>query len=281
MKLCYPKKYMTDAFIGCTLCAIIIGVSPTAEALDPNTTDPKQIIDAVEKQESGDRMVSKVTMTLTDSAGRTRERSLRSRAMKFKGGNKMLMLFESPSDMRNTGLLTIDYRDKSKNDDQWLYLPSLRKTTRIASSDRTGSFLGSDLTYADMMRKDRNAYDYKLVEQSVTVDGEECWLIEARPKSEEEIEKTGYIKMLSWVSKNRLIAVQGKMWVREGKKLKYIKLSEIKKVNGIWVPYKTSVRTMNGGKVQSTTVMKTDEIKFNDPTVKDSDFTERRLEKGL
>ena len=59
------------------------------------------------------------------------------------------MIFESPSDVQNTGLLSVDY-DGAKDDDQWLYLPSLHKATRISSGDKSGSFMGTDFTYSDM-----------------------------------------------------------------------------------------------------------------------------------
>ncbi len=252
-----------------------------ANAIDSNTKDPRKIIQAVENQETGDKRVAQITMTVIDNSRRKRQRILHIKSLKFDNGTKTLLLFQSPADVRNIGLLIIDYIDAGKEDDQWLYLPSLHKSTRISSSDRSGSFLGTDITYADMTTSSMDAYDYKLLKDSVMVDGEECWLIEARPRTEKEIATTGYIKTLSWISKQRVIPIQAKMWVKEGRKLKYVKSSEIKKIDGVWVAHKLSVRTIKNNKVESTTVMKTDSVKFNEESVKDSDFTERRLEQGL
>ena len=75
--------------------------------------------------------------------------------MEFDKGTRQLMMFESPADVRNTGMLSIDYKDGNKDDDQWLYLPSLNKSTRISSGDKSGSFMGTDLSYADMTRADQ------------------------------------------------------------------------------------------------------------------------------
>jgi hypothetical protein len=191
------------------------------------------------------------------------------------------MLFESPAEDRGTGLLSIDYDDGAKDDDQWLFLPSLAKSTRISGSGKSGSFLGSDLSYADMTQKDPKNYEYKLIEQDAKVGGESCWLIEATPKTAKEKEETGYVKSHVWVSKDKLMPLQVKAWVAAGKKLKLLKFADIEKVDGTWTAKKLMVRTMSGDKAESTTILTWAGLRYNDPDVKADDFTERRLEKGL
>jgi outer membrane lipoprotein-sorting protein len=252
-----------------------------AEAIDPSTQDARKIAKAAAERDDGDRQSARMSMTVVDGSGRKRVRGLVSRRLKFDKGTKLLMMFEEPADMRNTGFLLLDYKDSKRDDDQWLYLPSLRKTTRISSSDRSGSFLGSDISYSDLLRPNVDHYDYKLLEGSVQVDGEECWHIEARPRTTKVREETGYVKSEMWISKKKLVPVQSKMWVRDGKKLKYAKYEEIKNVGGIWSAHKVTVRTVRGGQVESTTVLRLSGVKYGDPNVSDSDFTERRLEKGL
>jgi outer membrane lipoprotein-sorting protein len=264
------------------LLAMAVALSATgASALDPNTKDPKKIFEAMENRDAGDKGVARITMTLIDSSGRKRERTLKGWNIDFEGGSKQLMIFESPADVRNTGLLSIDYDDASKDDDQWLYLPSLHRSTRISGADRSGSFLGTDISYADMTKKDVDAYEHKMVKESVKVDGEDCWLIESRPKTAKERKETGYLKSQFWISKSKLFPMQIKAWVEKGRKLKYLKFSELKKVDGVWIGHKMTVRTVKNNKTESTTVMKYHSVKFNQASVKDSDFTQRRLEKGL
>lgn len=257
-----------------------VAVTP-AVTIAPTETDAGKIMAAVENRATGDRGTARMQMTITDGAGRSRSRVVQSRTMKFAGGTKQLMIFESPADVRNTALLSVDYDDGAKDDDQWLYLPSLRKSTRISSSDKSGAFMGSDLTYADMTKKDAKHYTYTLVKPEVTVGDEVCWLIESRPKTAKEQRETGYLKSLLWVSKAKLLPVQSKAWVREGMKLKYVKFGRIKQVAGIWIPHRISVRTVRGKQVVSTTVLEFLRYKLNDPAVTAADFTQRRLEKGL
>ena len=201
--------------------------------------------------------------------------------MEFKQGTRQLMMFESPADVRNTGMLSIDYKDGERDDDQWLYLPSLSKTTRIASGDKSGSFMGTDLSYADMTRADPSQYDYMIKKQSVAVGGDDCWLIEARPKTQRAKDETGYVKSRVWVSKAKMMPLQVKAWIREGKKLKYIKFSDIKMVGGEWFPHKVTARTKKGKKTESTTVLQFFDVVADSAEVTKDLFTQRRLEQGL
>jgi outer membrane lipoprotein-sorting protein len=257
-----------------------MGTAP-ALAVNPNETDARKIMQAVNDQPTGDKATGRMAMQVEDSAGRTRTRSVQTRSIKFAGGSKRLMIFESPADVRNTGLLSIDYDDGNKSDDQWLYLPSLRKSTRIASSDKSGSFMGTDLSYSDMTKSDISHYDYRIVKASTVVGGDDCWVIEARPNTQRAKDETGYVKSHIWVSKSKLIPLQIKAWIREGRKIKQIKFAGVEKIDGIWFARKILARTLRGGKVESVTRIKFTTMKFNQSSVSEADFTERRLEQGL
>ena len=249
--------------------------------VSPDSTDPRAIMLAVEERTRATTTKSRLAIKITDGAGRTRDRALQSWSMEFKQGTRQLMMFESPADVRNTGMLSIDYKDGERDDDQWLYLPSLSKTTRIASGDKSGSFMGTDLSYADMTRADPSQYDYLIKKQSVAVGGDDCWLIEARPKTQRAKDETGYVKSRVWVSKAKMMPLQVKAWIREGKKLKYIKFSDIKMVGGEWFPHKVTARTKKGKKTESTTVLQFFDVVADSAEVTKDLFTQRRLEQGL
>ena len=261
------------------LCLLLAAADATA--ISPSSTDARAIMKAVEGRSNGDKMISRVQMTIIDRKNRKRVRVIRSRSMNFAGGSKQLTIIESPADVRNLAVLGIDYKDGKKDDDQWLYLPSQHKSTRIASSGKSGSFMGSDFTYSDMTQRDPSQYDYRVAAATVQVDGEDCWKIEARPKTAKEKRETGYVKTIIWVSKNKLMALKSMMLVRAGKKTKIVRMRNIKKVNGTWMPHLMTASVGRNKKRESTTVLKFLTIRLNDPSVKDSDFTQRRLEKGL
>jgi outer membrane lipoprotein-sorting protein len=262
------------------LCGLIF-MSP-AEAVSPDTTDARAIMDAVESRARGDRVRGRVVMTVTDGSGRSRQRVVQSWTLDFPKGTRTLMLFEQPANVKNTGMLSIDYSAGDRDDDQWLYLPSLHRSTRISSGEKSGSFFGTDLSYADMTKADPSHYTYKVLKPSVKLkSGEECWLIESRPKTARAKSETGYVKTQIWVSKSKLIPLQVKAWIREGKKLKYIQFGDLAQFGDIWLPRKISARTRRGKKTESTTVIQFTELKLNDPEITEALFTQRRLEQGL
>ena len=269
------NKYLLTSWVSMLafLCSI------PAMAVSPDSTDARAIMDGVFDRETGDRVSSKMVMVIEDKSGRKRERALNVRTMNFSEGTRSMMRFSAPADVKNTGLLSVDYDDGAKDDDQWLYLPSLRKSTRIASTQKSGSFMGTDFSYADMTKADPKDYDYKILKQSVQVNGQDCWLLEARPKTEKAARETGYLKTNIWVDKSRMIVLQTKAWVKAGKRLKYLKFEDIKKVDGIWVIHKLSAQTRKGKSIESTTVMIYSDLKLNDKTVSEKDFSQREMEK--
>jgi len=252
-----------------------------ALAISPSSQDADAIMRAVESRDLGDRSTSELDITITDKAGRKRKRSVQSWTMEIEDTRKQLMLFESPADVRNAGLLSIDYDDPKKADDQWLYLPSLGRTTRISGSDKSGSFMGTDLSFSDMTRRDTDAYTYTLIKGDAEVGGEAAWQIETRPKTEKEKAETGYVKTHIWISKEKLVPLQLKAWVAEGKRLKYTQFKDIQKVDGLWIAHQIFVRTVRNGEVESSSSLSFRSLKFNQDSVTPELFTERRLEKGL
>ena len=111
------------------------------------------------------------------------------------------------------------------------------------------------------------------------MNGQDCWLLEARPKTEKAARETGYLKTNIWVDKARMIVLQTKAWVKAGKRLKYLKFEDIKKVDGIWVIHKLSAQTRKGKSIESTTVMIYSELTLNDKRVSEQDFSQREMEK--
>ncbi len=239
----------------------------------------REIMQAVDDRDDGDNRVADMKMVLIDKNGDTRTRTIRS-FDKDKGEDKQrIMFFTSPADVEDTAFLTYDYDEYEKDDDQWLYLPALRKTKRIASSDKSGSFMGSDFNYADMTRKNLDAYDFKILKEG-EVRGAKVWLIEALPKTREEIEETGYEKSIAFVRQDNFVVVRAVHWVNEGNKLKYQDVSGLEKIDGVWTITEMSMTTKKGKTTLHKTELFFDNIQYNQD-LSEQMFSVRRLEKGL
>lgn len=239
----------------------------------------REIMQAVDDRDDGDNRVSDMKMVLIDKNADTRVRTIRSYE-KDKGEDKQrIMFFLSPADVKDTAFLTYDYDAYDKDDDQWLYLPALRKTKRIASSDKSGSFMGSDFNYSDMTRKNLDAYDFNILKED-EVRGAKVWLIEALPRSREEIEESGYTKSVAFVRQDNFVVVRAVHWTNEGNKLKYLDVSRLEQIDGVWTVLEMSMTTKKGNTTLHKTELSFDNVQYNQE-LSEQMFTIRRLEKGL
>lgn len=242
--------------------------------------DPKAraIMQRVDARDDGDNQTSTLQMILIDKNEKQRVRELRS-FTKDKGEDTQSMLFFlSPPDVEDTGFLTYDYDAAERDDDQWLYLPALKKTKRIASSDKSGSFMGSDFSYADMTERPLADYDYKLLQEAV-VDGHPVWVIESVPNNEEEQDETGYTKSIVFIRKDNDVMIRSKIWVKKGNRNKYFNVEKLEQIDGIWVP---TLMTMTSKKSEQTlhkTILRTSDVKFGQKLEFDQ-FSVRGLETG-
>jgi hypothetical protein len=259
------------------LLAMVLSLFAAQSALAAMSA--REIMQAVDDRDDGDNRVSDMKMVLIDKNGDTRVRTIRS-FEKDKGEDKQrIMFFLSPADVKDTAFLTYDYDAYEKDDDQWLYLPALRKTKRIASSDKSGSFMGSDFNYSDMTRKNLDAYDFKILKED-EVRGARVWLIEALPKSREEIEESGYTKSIAFVRQDNFVVVRAVHWVNEGNKLKYLDVGRLEQIDGVWTVLEMSMTTKKGNTTLHKTELSFDNVQYNQE-LSEQMFTIRRLEKGL
>jgi outer membrane lipoprotein-sorting protein len=261
----------------------VLLVSVLALALagaDSGTDSPtaREIMQAVDDRDDGDNAIMDLEMILIDKRGNQRVRKIRSFGKDFGEDDYQLMFFLSPADVKDTGFLTYDYDDDSRDDDQWLYLPALKKTKRIATGDKSGSFMGSDFSYADLTERPLDYYDYKLLEHS-EVRGVPVWVIEAVPRTEEEIDETGYTKTVSFVRKDNYVVIRSKSWVKKGNRQKYFDVKKLEQIDGIWVPTEMHMTTRKGKRILHKTVIHARDVKFGQD-IPDEYFSVRQLETG-
>jgi hypothetical protein len=255
--------------------AVIVGSPASSLADDPVA---RGIMEKVDAREDGDNSTSNLEMTLIDKRGKKRVRELRA-LRKDKGiDDYTMMFFLSPADVEDTGFLTYDYDEADRDDDQWLYLPALKKTKRIASSNKSGSFMGSDFSYADMTDRPLERYDYTLLKED-EINGHPVWVIQSVANDKEEIDETGYTKSIHFVRQDNYVVIRSKAWLKKGRRNKYMEVKELEQIDGIWVPTLVTMVTKKGDQTQHRTVLRTSDTKFDQPLNFDS-FSVRGLEAG-
>ncbi len=242
----------------------------------------KKIMEKVNDRDDGDNQTSTILMDLLDKKGNKRIRRLRAFS-KDKGKDKMqLMFFEHPADVRDTAFLTFNYDDSSKDDNQWLYLPALHKTKRIATSNKNCSFMGSDLNYSDLTSLDLDDYNFSFFEKGkeAIINHEKTWVIWCIPKSKQTAKENGYDKALAFVRQDNFFVVRTLAWIEGSKDKKYFDVKKLEKIDGIFVATKLVITRKKGKQPVHKTILTVDNIKFNQE-LDDSFFTTRMMEKGL
>lgn len=185
---------------------------------------------------------AQIRMVLQSKSGDKRERRILTRTIEQDGLSRSLIRFLAPADVQGTSFLLIE-KPGDGDDDMYLYLPALKRTRRIAGSQKDGSFMGSDFTYADMESRDIKSATYEK-RPDETIDGVPCYSIVATPKKSGDEQ---YSKVELWVRKDNFLPQQIKFYDPKGRFQKVFKLHEAKQIDGQWVITKSQMWTKDTG----------------------------------
>lgn len=270
-----------------TAFAALAALSLLAAATPSSAINGREIMELERARDDGDNSVQDMQMILIDKNGNQRKREIRSYGKEMGEDDWSIMFFLSPADVRETGFLTYDYDAEEQDDDQWLYLPALKKVKRIASSDKSGSFMGSDFSYADMTERKLNKYEYKLLQEAevpVVANGVEMkakvWVVESVPVDKEEIKETGYTKSVVFIDQETHVVLRSKAWVKKGNRNKYLEVKKLDQIDGVWVATEMHMTTKKGKTTLHKTILLSENVRFGEDKGEDH-FTTRQLEKGL
>jgi hypothetical protein len=137
-----------------------------------------------------------INLTITEKAGSTRSRTISMTSKSYADGlEKRFIKFIEPADVRGTSMLVVD--NKNTTDEMWIYLPALKKTRRIVTSEKGKSFMSSEFSNADMSSPAISDFIHKHLEKSGT---NNQWIIESTPANEDKADEYGYSKKVSYIS---------------------------------------------------------------------------------
>lgn len=230
----------------------------------------REILDRADLMNDAQDQSSSMKMVLIDKNG---EKSTREVKLFTKGGDKRLIKFESPADVKGVGFLVLN---ADKDDEMmWLYLPAFKKVRRIAGSAKSGSFMGSDFSYDDIGSTNYSGdYDSKRLK-----DEDDRYVLELKKKEKSDVD---YDKLILWVSREVFVPVKVEFYKIKKTKdeeryelAKLMRVENIKKIKKYWVP--TSI-IMEDVKKDHKTVLELDEILI-DSGLTDSIFTQRYLQR--
>ena len=217
----------------------------------------------------GDSRVE-LEMILRNAAGQQSTRSLKIATLEKPDesvGDKSLVLFETPRDIEGTALLS--HAKILDPDDQWLYLPALKRVKRIASSNKSGPFVGSEFAFEDFTAIELNKFVYKHL-GTETYGEFQTDVLERKPR----YENSGYSKQISWVDQDVYQLRKVEFYDRRGDLLKVLKLEDYRQYdNGVWRAHKLIMENVQTNK---KTDLVYQDYAFN-VGISDKDFVKGRL----
>ncbi len=219
---------------------------------------------------------SVATMIIIDQKGRQRIRKIAQVSKLVDEGKieKKMMKFVAPAEVKGTGLLTFDYEDKS--DDKWLYMPALRKTRRIVSSENAKSFMGSEFSYADITPPNIDDFNYRLLGEE-TVNDIICWKLEIIPKNEDIADENGFSKRIAYIGQDFVVR-KAVYYDLDEELLKEMNVKKVKEVDPVNHKFRLMHLTMKNFQNGRKSILEVNKIDFA-PNIKDSYFTKRYLER--
>ncbi len=214
---------------------------------------------------------SEMVMTLRNKKGQEVVRNMRNKSLEVVGdGDKGLTIFDTPADVRGTAFLSFSHIVGS--DDQWIFLPALKRVKRIASRNKSGPFLGSEFAFEDLSSFEVEKNTYNLLREEL-LNGMPVFVIEMRP-----VDKySGYTKMVARIDKEHYRVHQIDFYDKRDTHLKTLKIADYKLYkNKYW---RADKQFMVNHKTGKSTDLEIKDLKF-DVSLSDADFNENRLQRA-
>ena len=213
MRIALPHPVL--ALLAMLLAIVAWAADPSAGRADSAEEAGRQIAtDARERQKGFGNFTANLTMTLRNKRGQESQRELRLKVIEIEGdGDRTLFVFDRPRDVRGTAFLIHAHKDEP--DEQWLYLPALKRVKRISSSKKSGSFMGSEFSYEDLGAIEVEKFTHRHLRDEACGDLE-CAVLERIPLSED----SGYSRQVVWFDREELRTMQVQYFDRRDEHLK-------------------------------------------------------------
>lgn len=213
----------------------------------------------------GDTTAS-MTMLLKNRHGEESSRYIRLRTLEVDGdGDKSMSIFDRPRDVKGTAFLSFTH--KAGSDDQWLYLPALKRVKRISSRNKSGSFMGSEFAYEDISSQEVEKYTYKYIKDEPCSDAD-CFVVERDPVDE----LSGYTRQVAWINKKEYRPEKIDFYDRKNSLLKTLTYKDYQQYLGKY--WRANEMYMQNHQTGKTTLLSWTNYKFG------TGLTERDFDKN-
>ena len=217
----HPILVLSGVFLAILAGAVDSSVGRAADSAEE--AGLKIATEARERQKGFGNFTASLNMMLRNKRGQESRRELRLKVIEVEGdGDRTMFVFDRPRDVKGTAFLV--HAHKNEPDDQWLYLPALKRVKRISSSKQSGSFMGSEFSYEDMGAVEVEKYTHRFLRDEPCGDLE-CTVSERIPINRD----SGYSRQLVWLDREELRTMQVQFFDRRDSHLKTLVVEDYQK----------------------------------------------------
>lgn len=253
------------------LIPLLILLCPELHAETPEEKGYAIAVEADKRDNGWGDQVADMVMILRNKQGEESRRTLHISTLEVQGdGDKSLTIFDEPRDIKGTAFLSFTH--PLTPDDQWLYLPALKRVKRISSANKSGPFVGSEFAYEDLTSQEIEKYSYKWLRDE-ELDGKKCFVIERIPA----YEHSGYTRQIAWIDQEIYRPLKVEFYDRKNALLKTLTIKGYKKyLDKYWRPDSMLMVNHQTGK-ETELIWKN--YKFNNGLT-DRDFDQNTLKRS-
>lgn len=213
---------------------------------------------------------AKMEMILTNKHGQSSRRSMEMKTLEVIGdGDKSLTIFHTPRDVQGTAFLSFSHALEA--DEQWLYLPALKRVKRISSANKSGPFLGSEFAFEDLSSFEVEKYDYEFIREDI-LDNHAVFVVKYIPK----YSHSGYTHLAVWIDQKEYIFRKIDFYDRKGSHLKTLAFNQYKPFGTYWRAMEYTVNNHQTGK---STILNWQDYAFN-TGLTEADFSQSALKRA-
>ncbi|MEZ9009791.1 outer membrane lipoprotein-sorting protein [Vibrio sp. 10N.286.49.F3] len=239
----------------------------------PALADPAKGLEIAEQRKAVDvgwgDSVATMEMLLRNKQGESSTRLMRLKSLEV-DDDKGLTIFDEPRDVKGTAFL--NHSHITKSDDQWLYLPALKRVKRISSRNKSGPFMGSEFAYEDLSSFELEKYTFNYIEDA-KLEGVDTFVLEQVPTDK----NSGYTMQKVWLDQQHYRPMKVEFYDRKGALLKTLSFQDYKQyLNQYWRAHTMAMQNHQTGK---STVLTTTDLVFQ-TGLKDKDFQKNTLKRA-
>jgi len=217
--------------------------------------DARKIMEEVYRQDTSRGTSMRASFEVFDKDGKHAKKEFTYRRIGSPGDSKTLVVFTAPEEIRGVALLSINRQGVSER--QYMYVPATQRVRAVVPQEHSARFIGTDFTFEDIAERVLDDFNYRLIGEAETIEGHKTWKIEATPA---DSSRSQYKVIYYWVAQDVPVILNAEMYDAQGKEVRVLHASQIKRVSGISGARRTEMSSVLTG---TKTVLTIEDAKFN------------------